>query len=547
MRRLKAALANAGIVFASVLAALAGCELALRLGFPEYERAAASVHQAHQTRIWARVPNSHWWGRHPDTRERHILRYNDLGLRQHRNFEKSSWGESVNIGFFGDSFLENTTLPAQHMFTEILDHLLNAGGRGRFNVLNFGVDGYGPGQSFLHYQQFDGHLDHVFFVFCSNDIMNIADTGLFRLDEGGEPVSVTESKTSALMRLLSKLHVAYLVLDAAETFAVTWPEVKRREFANAVNAEIEAGFAEIPSRRRQLLADEQGFRLFGAVLARWKMLVEARGGTFHVVFLPIDAESFGAGEGEIVARARQLAADVEAATVDLLACAEKLSRPFSYDDVRFRRDMHWNESGNRLAARCLFRYIERARGGAPLPAETLAEHLRAYDAAFAATAPAADASAAPSAAGLVAIRRKYLALDLALSPPGLADLLLAARRDGPVARGAWDVYAPAGYLLYESAECTADARAARFFVHVVPSRIMDMPMARHKAGFIPIDFDFEANGWTEGTACRAGVKLPPFPLARVRTGQFVVREGESHEIWQVSVTMDGAERRGATR
>lgn len=546
MRRLKAALGNAGIVFASVLAALAGCELALRIGFPEYERLAASVHQAHQTRLWARVPNSHWWGWHADTRERHIVRYNELGLRQHRNFETSSWGESVNIGFFGDSFVENTMLPAQHMFTEILDHLLNAGGRERFNVLNFGVNSYGPGQSFLHYQQFDRHLDHVFFVFVPNDIRNIADTGLFRLDEDGEPVSVTESKTSALMRLLSKLHVAYLVLDAAETFAVTWPEVKRREFANGVNAEIEARFAEIP-RGVQLLADEQGFRLFGAVLARWKMLVEARGGAFHVVFLPMDADALSAGRDEIVARARQLAADAKAATVDLLACAEKLSRPFSYDDVRFRRDRHWNESGNRLAAQCLFRYIERARGGVPLPAETLAEHLRAYDAAFAATAPAADARAPASAAHLAAIRRKYLALDLALSPPGLATLLLAARRNGPTARGAWDVYAHAGYLLYEKAECTGEARAARFFVHVVPSRIMDMPMARHKTGFIPIDFDFEANGWTEGAACRAGLKLPSFPLARVRTGQFVVRGGESQEIWQVSVTMDGAEREAPPR
>ena len=51
----------------------------------------------------------------------------------------------------------------------------------------FGVEGYGPGQSFLHYEHFRyaDDLDYVFFVYFRNDLNNIHQTGLFDLDDAG--------------------------------------------------------------------------------------------------------------------------------------------------------------------------------------------------------------------------------------------------------------------------------------------------------------------------------------------------------------------------
>ena len=74
--------------------------------------------------------------------------------------------------------------------------------------------------------------------------------------------------------------------------------------------------------------------------------------------------------------------EVRAQTVDLLACAEERIPGFKYETIRFRNDAHWHEAGNMLAARCLYRFIER---GSALPRATeaaLSDRLLAYYSAF---------------------------------------------------------------------------------------------------------------------------------------------------------------------
>ena len=174
---------NLCLLLASCAVGLFLCELTLRLFYPTYHGLVEARLRPHDLRIWAREPNARNWGLHPDTGLPHAVHHNNLALRQDRNFSAADLASATNVGFFGDSFVENVGMAAPYSFTEPLDWLLNQGEK-RFNVLNFGVEGYGPGQSFLHYEHFRRaeELDYVFFVYCKyDDLVNVHQTGSFHL------------------------------------------------------------------------------------------------------------------------------------------------------------------------------------------------------------------------------------------------------------------------------------------------------------------------------------------------------------------------------
>ena len=135
----------------SILVTFAIAEAMLRTLYPKYEYAAEARFQADSLRITTRPPNARRTVHHPDTRAPHLVIYNNHGMRQHRNFELHDLKDATNVGFFGDSYMENMGLPGPYSFTEPLDYLLNRSGRA-FNVLNFGQSGYGTDQSFLAYK-----------------------------------------------------------------------------------------------------------------------------------------------------------------------------------------------------------------------------------------------------------------------------------------------------------------------------------------------------------------------------------------------------------
>ena len=181
---------NLCLLLAACLVGLFLCEGSLRLFYPKYAPLAEARYRFDMRRIWGRIPNDRAERLHPDAGSWHAFHHNNLGLRQHRNFSTADLAAAINVGVFGDSSVENRRIDAPYSLTEPLDYLLNQSGR-RFNVLNFGVEGYGPGQSLLHYEHFRyaEDLAHVFYVYCEeNDLRNIAETGLFDLDEAGRLV-----------------------------------------------------------------------------------------------------------------------------------------------------------------------------------------------------------------------------------------------------------------------------------------------------------------------------------------------------------------------
>ena len=116
-----------------------------------------------------------------------------------------------------------------------------------------------------------------------------------------------------------------------------------------------------------------------------------------------------------------------------------------------------------------------------------------------------------------------------MNPEPYATAYRAVAGSDPLARGAFDLHLLDGDLVYVKEPCEQADTEARFFLHVVPERVGDLREARRDSGFDNLDFRFFLNGaWFDGQ-CAARVPLPPYPIASVRTGQYVSGAGE---IWR---------------
>ena len=363
------ALANMALLLASCLAGLLLCEAGLRLFHPKYKHLAQAPLIHDPNLLFARKPSHCSFHLHRDSRLPHPLCHNNLGLRQHRDFSAADLESSVNIGFFGDSFIENIAMEAHFSFTEPLDYLLNIGER-RINVLNFGVHGYGTSQSLRRYELWDLQetLDHLFYVYYENDLKDNLASPLFRLDDAGQ-LAREEEALSGRFGLLSKLHLSYLALDAAGRLRVHLKEIRAKgpEREPATDNGEASGVA------------RSEFALFRQLLRHWKQAIESNGAHFRLVWLPMETRDFSS----VAAIAKEEGVE----TLNLRDCFGErdpahLRTPWLHSPYRFKHGLHWNEAGNRLAALCLHRFLEGALELPRLPEEEVELALRRYYSAF---------------------------------------------------------------------------------------------------------------------------------------------------------------------
>ena len=99
----------------------------------------------------------------------------------------------------------------------------------------------------------------------------------------------------------------------------------------------------------------------------------------------------------------------------------------------------------------------------------------------------------------------------------------------PAARANFDVYLKDGALHYVKEDCGPADAEARFFLHIFPVDEADLPLHRRKYWFDNRDFDFGWRGGYFDGKCMTQEPLPSYPIARVRTGQFVRGEGQ---LWK---------------
>ena len=100
----------------------------------------------------------------------------------------------------------------------------------------------------------------------------------------------------------------------------------------------------------------------------------------------------------------------------------------------------------------------------------------------------------------------------------------------PVAQSHFDLYLRDNALTYLKEPCDEGDTDARFFLHIIPTSLADLPAAAREHGFANLDFHFTDHGAYAGDICVATRDLPDYPIERIRTGQHVSGEGP---IWGV--------------
>ena len=105
--------------------------------------------------------------------------------------------------------------------------------------------------------------------------------------------------------------------------------------------------------------------------------------------------------------------------------------------------------------------------------------------------------------------------------PGLEELAaeLAADRPGETPGVGFELYRQEGTLIYYREGCRRRDTAARFFLHIVPEDVEDLPPERREFGFENWGFYFGQQGLRFAGQCLAAVALPDYAIAEVRTGQ----------------------------
>ena len=318
--------------------------------------------------IWDRPSNVTQYQKHPDLDYEVKIVFNDFQVRNHHGISVEDAGDYQGklVGVFGDSFTENRRINDEFTFTTLLDEILKPD----HMVLNFGVDGYGLDQSYLKYLAFRerSRLDHVFYVFFSNDLRNMYETQLFDFsDDGIGELRIPEF--NPVINFIRKFHVTYLLLDSyARLKARITNDLDDRENinkiitrkfgskkANEIKKESKKRFHDsyADSMVVDYLSDTptegtlEWANRFRMLLSAWESQTQSHGSTFTILVTPdmvstsLASKLFG----------RQFAEN----TVYL---SDALSE--GYDNYIFRNDDHWNELGNLRAARAVAEWGKNA-------------------------------------------------------------------------------------------------------------------------------------------------------------------------------------------
>ena len=117
------------------------------------------------------------------------------------------------------------------------------------------------------------------------------------------------------------------------------------------------------------------------------------------------------------------------------------------------------------------------------------------------------------------------------------DLISSGASGEPVAQSRYDVYVDGRSLIYRKEPCGPDDAAAKFFLHILPARVDDLPEWRKENRYDNLDFAFHLHGVALDGKCAAKVPLPAYAIKGVRTGQWTDADGE---IWAAAFPFDPA-------
>ena len=111
----------------------------------------------------------------------------------------------------------------------------------------------------------------------------------------------------------------------------------------------------------------------------------------------------------------------------------------------------------------------------------------------------------------------------------------------PVIRSDFDIYLGDNTVTYAKEPCDRADTEAIFFLHLVPADVADLPDDRKQHGFDNRDFSFDGRGVILDGTCIVRIPLPEYDIAAIRTGQFVIVDGNFDNLWGVEFPFDAAE------
>jgi hypothetical protein len=336
------------VTLSATLVGLALAEGALRLARPEYRQ------------LWRWKLLQAWdlqqqrrhhcvWSRRPDGRPQRLAIYNDLGIRQHREFSLDKPPGARRIGVFGDSFSENVAILAQHSYPEPLDYALNRLGR-PVEVINFSSGGLGTDDAYLRYlrlgRQFQ--LDVVLYQFYENDLWDIAVHPAWEIGDHGELRNEPPAERPTLAA--PPIYLWELITDVSL--------VARRRWGAAERADDAGGWPDRVSLAR--LAGYLAGKRFDQQRAREKLTGIIRNfgraaAEDHAAFVVLLVPS-KVPEADMEADVTGILRGLGTPTLDLAPrFAARL--PEFRRRLYFHGDPHWTEAGNRLAAFFLAEFL----------------------------------------------------------------------------------------------------------------------------------------------------------------------------------------------
>ena len=114
------------------------------------------------------------------------------------------------------------------------------------------------------------------------------------------------------------------------------------------------------------------------------------------------------------------------------------------------------------------------------------------------------------------------------------DAITSGGYGAPMVRAEYDLFIADDKAVYYKSRCSAADTADKFFLHPIPEDRNDLPEERREYGFDNRDFDFMRRGAVIDGDCIAIAPLPDYPVAGIRTGQYVF--GQGREIWSVAIS-----------
>ena len=374
-------------ILSSSLLTFSCIELGLRFLHPEFKHLVNPQAVAHKQRIYINKPLNYTLREHLDTGKNHVVIHDSLGNRQHKlhscppPLTITHTCTTRNIAIMGDSFVENTFLPIQDLFTEKLDYLLNSTGQ-TYDVYSYGTSGYGPGQLYLQYMDEVKYIqpELVIYNYYFNDLGNLLANNLFSRNKNGELIEM-QSKTTfrrIFRKILGRFYFTYWMMQRMGN--AYFPDLLMDKSIDTIN-EIDnllkrnRFFEKIIDINSKNEETYEALILFKVLMVNFAESVRQNGSNFLVCLIP---EKNGNASHNI--EIEELLNNNGINTINLTPYF--LNQNQSNEYFFFKNDVHWNEKGNELTAKILFNYLANNNYCNSLSESFIDKAMELYNASF---------------------------------------------------------------------------------------------------------------------------------------------------------------------